>query len=304
MKLIKPALIAFSSIVLLGSIYFFFIGDRYSSVEPLEKIYSSDRPQLEEELNILILGADSLVPGKLEGWNGRSDVIVLLNFNPRTKQVSILSIPRDTHIELKKYPDIHRINSANQFGGYKLSKRAVRRLLDKVKIDHVIVFSMKSTIELLETLGPLKIFVPVDMKYRDKSAGLDIDIKAGLQELEGKELMNFLRFRNLNKGDIGRIERQHIFFRAALKKLSQPEMIFRLPGILLKAGRTFTTDMSFRELFELGTLLRSLLPGSEQEQDNVWDFQSYIVPGDFGEDGSWVPNHSKIKVMMQEIRRK
>ena len=64
---------------------------------------------------------------------------------------------------------------------------------------------MKSTIELLETLGPLKIFVPVDMKYRDKSAGLDIDIKAGLQELEGKELMNFLRFRNLNKGDNGRI---------------------------------------------------------------------------------------------------
>lgn len=303
MKPVKLALIAFSSIVLLGSFYFFFLEDRYSSVEPLEKIYSSEKPELQDELNILILGADSLVPGKLEGWNGRSDVIVLVNFNPFTKQVSILSIPRDTHIELKKFPDIHRINSANQFGGYRLSKRAVQRLL-KAKIDHVIVFSMQSAIELLETLGPLKIFVPVDMHYHDKSAGLHIDIDAGLQELEAKQLMNFLRFRNINRGDIGRIERQHIFFRAALKKLSQPEMIFKLPGILLRAGRSFTTDMSFRELFELGTLLRSLLPGSEPDTDEAWDFQSYIVPGDFGEDGSWVPNHSKIKTMMQEIRRK
>lgn len=288
--------------MLLGSIYFLYLEEKIVEPETLEQIDQSTTIELKKPLNILILGADSLIPGKLEGWNGRSDVIVLLNFNPNTKQVSIISIPRDTYVELKNHT-VHKINAANQLGGYKLSKRAVQRLL-KVKIDHVIVFSMKSTIELLESLGPIKIFVPVEMKYHDLSAGLHIEIPAGLQELKGAQIMNFLRFRNLDKGDIGRIQRQHIFFRAALNKLSEPNMIFKMPGLLLKAGKTFSTDMSFRELFELGTLLRSLLPSSTKNQENRWTFKSYIVPGDFGDEGYWLPKYKELEKMMQEIKRK
>lgn len=268
---------------------------------PIQQIDKPDAVKLEEQLNILILGADSLIPGKLEGWNGRSDVIVVANFNPFTKQVSIISIPRDTDVVLKKHKDIHKINAANQLGGYKLSKRAVEKLLE-LKIDHVIVFSMKSTIELLETIGPIKVFVPVDMQYHDSKAGLHIDIKAGLQELKGAQIMNFLRYRNIDLGDIGRIQRQHIFFRAALKRLSEPAMIFRMPSVLLKAGQTFTTDLSFRELFELGTLLRSLLPSSDNRED-AWNFKSYIVPGNFGSDGSWLPKYPELKAMVKEIKQ-
>ena len=288
--------------MLLTASYFIYLKE--AELQPEQPIEQIDQPgaiKLEEQLNIMILGADSLIPGKLEGWSGRSDVIVVVNFNPFTKQVSIISIPRDTHVVLKKYKDIHRINSANQLGGYKLSKRAVQKLL-KLKIDHVIVFSMKSTIELLETIGPVKVFVPVDMQYHDSKANLHIEIKAGLQELKGAQIMNFLRYRNIDKGDIGRIERQHIFFRAALKRLSEPAMIFKMPSILLKAGQTFTTDLSFRELFELGTLLRSLLPSSNNRED-AWDFKSYIVPGSFGSDGSWLPKYPELRTMVKEIKQ-
>jgi len=287
--------------LLTASYFLYWEENKITPDQPIQQIDKPDAIKLEKQLNIMILGADSLIPGKLEGWNGRSDVIVVANFNPFTKQVSIISIPRDTYIELKKHKDIHRINSANQLGGYKLSKRVVQKLLG-LKIDHVIVFSMKSAIELLETIGPVKIFVPVDMQYHDSKAGLHINIKAGLQKLKGAQIMNFLRYRNIDKGDIGRIERQHIFFRAALKRLSEPAMIFKMPSVLLKAGQTFTTDLSFRELFELGTLLRSLLPSSDNKED-AWDFKSYIVPGNFSSDGSWLPKYPELKAMVKEIKQ-
>jgi len=247
--------------------------------------------RLDRNLKILVLGADSIIPGQLKGWYGRSDFISLVYINHHTDDVSVLSIPRDTRIELKKH-NTSKINSANQLGGYKLARRAVEKLLG-IKIDYVVVLSMEAVIDLLEEIGPLKIFVPEKMEYDDNKADLHIHIEPGLQLMNGTEAMNFIRFRNANRGDIARIERQHIFLRAIVKKLQEPNLIFKLPGLLLKANQTFLTDMSFKTMFELGTLLRSLVPAN---------LQNYIVPGDFGQNGYWIVNNEELKSMIQKIK--
>jgi len=148
-------------------------------------------------------------------------------------------------------------------------------------------------IELLDEAGPLKIFVPEEMKYDDNSASLHIDIEPGLQTMNGKEAMNFIRFRNANRGDIARIERQQIFLRAAIKKLQEPNLIFKLPGMLYKANQAFLTDMDFKTMFELGILLRSLSPGN---------YKSYIVPGDFGSNGYWLADKEELKSIVKRIK--
>ena len=102
---------------------------------------------------------------------------------------------------------MNRINAANQLGGYKFAKRAVQRLLG-LKIDHVFVFSIQAVIDMIDTLGTVKIFVPQSMYYNDNSADLHINIKPGLQEMDGHQLMNFVRFRNKNRGDIARIDNE------------------------------------------------------------------------------------------------
>jgi polyisoprenyl-teichoic acid--peptidoglycan teichoic acid transferase len=246
--------------------------------------------KLDKNIKILVLGADSVIPGQLKGWYGRSDFISLVYINHLTNEVSLLSIPRDTKIELKKH-NTTKINSANQYGGYRLARRAVEKLLG-IKIDYVVVLSMEAVIDLLEEIGPLKIFVPERMEYDDNKANLHIHIEPGLQELDGREAMNFIRFRNANRGDIARIERQHIFLRAIVKKLQEPDLIFKLPGLLLKANQTFLTDMSFKTMFELGILLRSLTSAN---------FQNYIVPGDFGSNGYWIADHKELKQIIQKI---
>lgn len=244
----------------------------------------------DKPVSILVLGADSLIPGKLKGWRGRSDFIALIYLNPAQQKVHILSIPRDTKVSLKKH-NISRINAANQLGGYQFAKRAVKRLTG-VKIDHVFVFSIQAVIDMIDILGKVKIFVPQIMHYDDNSANLHINIQPGLQEMNGAELMNFVRFRNKNRGDIGRIERQQIFFRAALRKLKEPEIVFRLPQFLFKANKAFQTDMDFSEMFQFGLLARSL---------EMNDFSSHIVPGDFGSDGSWIVKKQELRDMMNKI---
>lgn len=248
---------------------------------------------LTQAKTILILGADSLFPKKLKDWNGRSDFIAAVHIAPKADQkvkVSIISIPRDTYIDFRKY-SFHKINSANQVGGYQLTKRAVKRLL-KLEIDHVAVFSMQAIEDLVKQLGPMKIFVPKDMNYTDKSAGLYINLKAGFQNLDSKQMMQFLRYRDNKDGDIGRIKRQHMFFRALIKRLSEKDMIFRLIYILKNSGKAFLTDMSFKQMFELGILLRSL---SEQS------FQSYTLPGDFAQGGYWITKPEEINSMMRKV---
>jgi polyisoprenyl-teichoic acid--peptidoglycan teichoic acid transferase len=246
--------------------------------------------KLEKNIKILVLGADSVTPGQLKGWYGRSDFISLVYINHLTNDISLLSIPRDTKIELKKH-NTTKINSANQIGGYKLARKAVEKLLG-IKVDYVVVLSMEAVIDLLEEIGPLKIFVSEKMVYDDNKANLHIYIEPGLQELGAREVMNFIRFRNANRGDIARIERQHIFLRAIVKKLQEPDLIFKLPGLLFKANQTFLTDMSFKTMFELGILLRSLTPAN---------FQNYIVPGDFGPNGYWISDHEELKYIIQKI---
>ncbi len=253
------------------------------------KIVRVPQIALEKSVNILLLGTDEVIPGKLKSWNGRSDFIALININPHTNRVSILSIPRDTYIELKKY-DFHKINAANVFGGYQLSKQAVQKLLE-VKIDHVVVCSIKAVIDLIDQFGPFKILVTEQMSYHDHSANLHIEIKPGLHVMNGPQLMNYLRYRK-DKGDIGRIGRQQIFFRAVIRKLKEPSVIFKLPGVLFQANKLFLTDMEFKEMFKLGSLVKSLSP----EQ-----FNSYMVPGDFGSDGSWISDKIQLQALMQKI---
>lgn len=287
----KLVLLIISILMLIIAVLPFFKGNL-----PKESILSEGNEKIRELKNenletILVLGTDSLIPKELSGWRGRSDLMVLVLINKIEERVSILSIPRDTQIKLAKY-NISRINSANTVGGYKLSKRSVRKLL-KTKVDHFVLVNLAGFKELLDSIGPMKIYVNKKMTYHDNSQDLHIEIEPGMHEMDSQTLINFLRYRSNDDGDIGRIKRQHIFFRAALRKMTEAEMIFRIPSILKKANNIFLTDMQFQEMFRLAVFLRSLDRSA---------YKSYIVPGDFASDGSWIVNYEELDNLMFSIR--
>jgi len=253
-------------------------------------------PQPEDDgyYTVLVLGTDVMQPNELQDWNGRSDLMLVIVYNRKHNRVAIVSVPRDSVVYLKRRSgEIKpaRINSTNHLGGYQLARKAIEALLN-IKIDRVVVFSITGFEELINAIGKLEINVPKDLNYHDSKQDLHIEIAAGKQLMDGKTLIKFLRYRDKDQGDIGRIKRQQIFFRAAIKKLTEPAIIVKAPAIANKARELFLTDMSAREMLSLGNKLRSVPKRN---------YSGYLVPGDFARDGSWTVNQAELHAMMAKI---
>ncbi|MDX1919619.1 MAG: LCP family protein [Candidatus Caenarcaniphilales bacterium] len=233
---------------------------------------------LKEPVTLLVAGTDQEYKIAKDGYayktqnkfKGRTDTIVVFKFDPIQKRLSALNIPRDTKIYLNgKTAD--KINSVNVIKGPEYLKQVVESLLD-IKIDHYVLVNTKGIEQIIDEAGGVEVEVDKRMKYVDKTDGLNIDLQPGKQVLSGKQTIGFLRFRHDNLGDIGRIQRQQIFLRAAKKKLSDPYMVTKLPKLTNIALENIKTDLKISELLQFANFVRSVL-----SDDHVFA----TLPGDF-----------------------
>ena len=125
----------------------------------------------------------------------------------------------------------------------------------------------------------------------DDDGGLYIDLQPGMQHMDGKTAVTYVRYRD-EEGDIGRIRRQQKFMKAVMDKLVSPTIIPRLPSIVSAMYDAVETDMSISELLSfLGTL---------QEAKNN-GLKSEMLPGKpvyIDEISYWIPDISKIRQIL------
>jgi len=193
--------------------------------------------------DILLLGTD--VGG------GNTDVIASLRVEGGTTR--IIQVPRDSYIEAEGYGP-HKINALYSLGGTDLVKRELARKLGR-PITHHVVVNLAAIRRMADALGGIEVDVPKRMVYVDNSQGLTIDLHPGVQNLKGRDLEGFLRFRHDEMGDIGRIERQQLALQALFRKLTRPEQLVRLPALLTAAGKDLKTDLGPMELGGLITAM-------------------------------------------------
>lgn len=188
---------------------------------------------------ILVFGIDE------EGESKRADSIMLVSLDPSKNTISILSVPRDTYVEIPGR-GMSKINHAHAYGGTALLKQTVSTFFD-VPIHHVVKFSLKGIHDYVDEIGGVGIYIPKDMNYEDRNAGLTIALKKGYATLDGDKAVQFLRFRHDRAGDIGRIERQQQFFYALAKEVlyQNPLQIYADYQAL---GNSIYTSVSFWEL--------------------------------------------------------
>jgi LCP family protein required for cell wall assembly len=193
--------------------------------------------------DILLLGTD--VGG------GNTDVIASLRVDGGTTR--IIQVPRDSYIEAEGYGP-NKINALYSLGGTDLVKRELSRKLGR-PITHHVVVNLAAIRRMADAIGGIEVDVPKRMYYVDNSQGLYIDLQPGVQTLKGRDLEGFLRFRHDEMGDIGRIERQQLALQALFRKLTRPEQLVRLPGLLAAAGKDLRTDLGPMELGGLITAM-------------------------------------------------
>lgn len=285
-----------------------------------EAVFDGDRisgnglrfSQLTRPVNILVMGMSVLPPDvqnpppeaqnlgylpQVNSFDGLSDVMLLVKFDPDTKKIVMLSVPRDTRTEIEGHGK-KKINAANVDGGPALTAKTVSNLLDGVGIDRYVRINILGVGKLIDALGGVTYYVPKDMKYRDESQHLYINLKAGKQHLNGEQTLQLLRYRHDELGDIGRIQRQQSVMRALIEQTLNPATLTQLPEILEVVKENIDTNLTVEELVALVGF------GVRTNRSNM---QMLMLPGRFSENGEydasyWVPNKKSIsKVMTQHF---
>ncbi|MEB3144604.1 MAG: LCP family protein, partial [Cylindrospermopsis raciborskii 1523720] len=248
--------------------------------------------QLTRPVNILVMGMSVLPPDiqnppdqtknlgyfpQLNSFDGFSDVMLLIKFDPETKKVVMLSIPKDTRTEIEGV-GTRKINSANVKGGPALTAKTVSNLLGGVAIDRYIRINVLGVGKLIDALGGITVYVPKDMKYQDDSQHLYINLKAGKQHLSGDQALQLLRFRDDALGDIGRIQRQQMVLRALFEQSVNGATLTRFPEILETIKEHINTNLSIEELIAL------LGFGTGTNRSNI---EMLMLPGGFSENGKY-----------------
>ncbi|AOY76871.1 LCP family protein [Clostridium formicaceticum] len=200
--------------------------------------------------NILVFGVDALESQKSQAT--RADTIML--FSTDGKNPVLISIPRDTRVNISGRRSPEKINHAHAYGGAELLVNTVEEFLD-IPIHYYARINYKAVEELVEALGGITVDVPIDMKYSDPydDPPLYIDIKKGPQTLKGKDALHFLRFRSgYANQDLGRIEAQQRFVHALMDKVMSPMIIFKVPTLTKTFYNNVDTDIPKAKIFSLG----------------------------------------------------
>jgi polyisoprenyl-teichoic acid--peptidoglycan teichoic acid transferase len=220
--------------------------------------------KLSRPYQVLIMGVDRVpdaAPNSPESFNGRSDTVMLARFDPKTRSLKLLSIPRDTQVQIPQY-GLEKINAANVFGGSNLAISTVRENFGNVQIDRYVRIDTSGLVALIDALGGVEVNVPKRLRYEDKTQKLSINLQPGLQTLNGKQAEGFARFRNDEEGDIGRIRRQQILLKAIEKKITDPWLVIRLPQLVGMMQRYVDTNLNPDEITALATFSLTLKPNS------------------------------------------
>ncbi len=215
-------------------------------------------------VNVLVIGVDNTA--KVQ----RADTLMVIHLNAEKNRIGVLSIPRDTRV---KIPEIGwtKINHAYAYGGIPLTRQTVSDFI-RVPIDYHIKVNMSGVETLIDQIGGVTVEIPKDLYYMDQAGDLYIDFKKGNQNLNGKQAVQYLRFRHDGNADLGRIQRQQSFVQAFAKKMLASGNPTELPIILGRMSRMVDTDMSsrqiagmalqFKEAFNANRMDTATLPGS------------------------------------------
>lgn len=234
-----------------------------------------------------------LVIGRDTGGGGNTDTILLASYDIQNQKMSVMSIPRDTMVNVSW--DVKKINSVyNVYGGGDRGIEALDKEISQLVgfvPDFQVILEWKSVGELVDALGGVYFDVPRNMSYRDPTQNLVISLKKGPQTLDGKKAMQLVRFRSYVNGDLGRVEVQQDFLKAVIHQCLQIGNVTRITELSKVFNDNVTTNLTVGNIAWFGE--KAVLGGLKEENVQFFtmpcqgasiysrsfhNYQSYVVP--------------------------
>lgn len=290
--IIKRAILALILTVLilvtLSGIYLFsFISSLNNS-----DVIAGVKPRANETVNILLLGMDIGDSENISNTSARrTDTMILLNYNPRTDNIKVVSIPRDTLIEVENahdgegnYIPYWKINAAYALGGEEEVIEQVEGLLD-ITVNYLIEIDYAAFRNLIDAVGGVEMFIERDMYYDDDAQDLHINFNKGETVLlDGQKAEEFFRWRKNNDGtgladgDLGRIKNQQKFISALIEKCTNPMIVTQIPDILKAIKENVITNMPGTEMIKYGL---KMISNSGTSMNTLQGYNERIYGQDF-----------------------
>ncbi|MCY1691953.1 LCP family protein [Exiguobacterium sp. SL14] len=183
----------------------------------------------------MLLGVDERKNDK-----GRADAIMLLSFNPKTKQATSLSIPRDMQVTVPSYEKT-KINHTYAYGGVKETVETVEQTFE-IDVPYYAKINMDGLIELVDAVGGVTVDNPSAFSWNDRR--LQKEYAKGEIQLTGLEASGYARMRKQDPlGDMGRQIRQRQVLEAVGMKIAGPQLLTQLKKITDVMKNNFTTNI-------------------------------------------------------------
>lgn len=214
-----------------------------------------------QKLRVLVLGVDDSWTDSDEVYTSlsRSDTNIGVNIDLATKNVSVLSIPRDLWVEIPKVGH-GKLNEAIADGGPERTEAALMQNFGMPAFDYYLVLKIDATKNIVDAIGGLDVDVEKAMDYDDNWGHLHIHLKKGYQHLNGEQTVGYIRFRHDEEGDFGRMRRQRQVMQVLVARLKDPSIALHVPELLSIVQKNVRTNMPYDKMLSLAFAMRDVTP--------------------------------------------
>jgi len=239
-------------------------------VAPEDIIWDDDINTLHSDsvINILLVGQDT----RTEGTTGRTDSIMILTIDTKTKKLKVTSLMRDMYVQIPGYSD-NRINVAYSFGGYELLKATIEKNFG-VTIDYFVEVDFFAFKKVVDIVGGVYVNLNAEEAAALKSWGHRT--VEGRNRLDGAAALSYCQMRNVGNSDYERTERQRRVLASIYERLKETATIFTINELIDEIFPLITTNMDHGQIVTFAMDLYSL---------NIGGVDQFRVPVD----GSFSP---------------
>ena len=228
---------------------------------------------LENRVNFLLIGADQR-PGEIK-FN--TDSIIFASVDPKTERASLLSIPRDTRVALSGHGKV-KITQVAALTDLSTLQETVGELTGE-EIAGYVQTNFAGFKKIIDTLGGITVDVEKNMYYEtgDLEDGV-INLRKGVQLLDGSKTLQYARFRHDALADISRTARQQVVLKAVAKEMFKLSTVPKLPFLVPQLMEAVNTNLSTKDIlalakvavgFDSENVISQTLPGAFQDIDGI-----------------------------------
>lgn len=244
-----------------------------------ETVYNSNA-SITEPFTVLLMGVDSTDEALDKNSTGNGDALMLITFNPKTLNATILSIPRDSYVYLPNMGTENKITHA-AWGGTNNMINTIERFTD-IDINYYVKINFKGVVKLVDLLGGIKVNVPIDFCEQDSNRNWgdsEICLDEGEQTLNGEQALALARHRKtLLTGDLQRGTNQQLIVQGMLNSAKNIKSANQALNILDTLSNNMDTNFTTKQLLSFYDIFKVILETSSNK-DNLINIQKLYLSG-------------------------